>query len=73
MVAAEPAHWQMYLLQLDEGESDPLYARTGLMDDYPIGIITFGGHGRRVNQPLARAYFQEIPAVDSGLSVSMLD
>ncbi len=63
----------MYLLQPDEGESDPFYAHTGLMDDHAIGIVTLGGHGCRVNQPLARAYFREIPAVDSGLSVSILD
>ncbi|MEE8625832.1 MAG: hypothetical protein V3T19_10865 [Acidiferrobacterales bacterium] len=50
-MAAEPAHWQMYLLQLDEGESDPFCAHTGLMDDHPIGIVTFGGHSHRVNQP----------------------
>lgn len=41
----------MYLLQLDEGESDPFCAHTGLMDDHPIGIVTFGGHSHRVNQP----------------------
>jgi len=28
-----------------------IYAHTGLMDDHPIGIVTFGGHDRRVNQP----------------------
>ncbi len=71
--AAEPAHWQMHLLQLDENESDPFYAHTVFVDDHPIGIVTSGGYGHRVGKPLALAYFREAPAVDSGLSVSILD
>jgi dimethylglycine dehydrogenase len=70
--AAEPAHWQMHLLQLEEIESDPFHAHTVFVDDHPIGTVTSGGYGHRVGKPLALAYFREAPAVDSGLSVSIL-
>ena len=71
--AAEPAHWQMYLLDLDEIEIDPFYAHTVFVDDHPIGIVTSGGYGHRVRKPLALAYFRETPAIDAGLSISILD
>ncbi|MFQ5546092.1 MAG: FAD-dependent oxidoreductase, partial [Acidiferrobacterales bacterium] len=71
--AAEPGHWQMHLLQLDEIESDPFYAHTVFVADHPIGIVTSGAYGHRVRNPLALAYFRETPVVDTGLSVSILD
>lgn len=70
---AEPAHWQMHLLQLDEIESDPFYAHTVFVDDHPIGIVTSGGYGHRVRKPLALTYFREAPPIDAELSVSILD
>ncbi len=62
-MAAEPAHWQMHLLQLDEMEGGPLYAHTAFVDDHPIGVVTSGGYGHRVKKPLALAYFREAPAI----------
>ena len=59
--ASDPSHWRMHLLQIDDTDSDPFYAHTVFVDDRPIGIVTSGGYGHRVQKALALAYFRETP------------
>jgi dimethylglycine dehydrogenase len=64
-------HWTMKLLELEETGKDPFYAHPVVQDEIPIGIITSGGFGHRVNKPLALAYFRVQPGA-SPLYVEIL-
>ena len=64
-------HWTMKLLELEDGGRDPFYAHPVVQDEMPIGIVTSGSFGHRVNKPLALAYFRVQPGA-SPLYVEIL-
>ncbi len=65
--------WQMHLLELDEQPNDPFYMHTVFLDEKPVGMVTSGSYGHRIQKPLALAYFSEPINLDDTFSVSILD
>jgi len=63
--------WEMVLLALDSGETDPFYAHPVFHDDVPVGIVTSGAHGHRTGMTLALAYLRR-RGLREGLSVEIL-
>ncbi len=65
--------WQMHLLELDEQPNDPFYMHTILSNNEPVGIVTSGSYGHRVQRPLALAYFSQPVGMDETFRISILD
>ena len=68
---SEPGHWQMHLLELEVTDEDPFYSHAVIQHGKPIGLVTSGAFGHRVNKALALAYFNQPPAAGE-LQVSIL-
>jgi dimethylglycine dehydrogenase len=68
---ADPAQWEMVLLELDSGALDPFYAHCLHQRGQPVGIITSGGHGHRTGKTLALAYLRQ-RGLREGLSAEIL-
>ncbi len=66
-----PDHWHMHLLEIADTGEDPFYAHTVLNNGQPVGIVTSGAYGHRVQKPLALAYFSKQPD-DAELKVEIL-
>ena len=65
------APWEMVLLELEAGETDPFYAHTVWQDRRAVGIVTSGAYGHRTDKTLALAYLRD-PTARTGLTVGIL-
>ncbi|MFT5504672.1 MAG: dimethylglycine dehydrogenase [Gammaproteobacteria bacterium] len=65
-------HWSMHLIELEQAEFDPFYSHTVMRDQNPIGIITSGAYGHRLNKAVALAYFCERMTDRGDLSVEIM-
>lgn len=68
---ADPARWEMVLLETDPGESEPYYAHSLWQGAAPVGIVTSAATGHRTGKVLALAYLRDRTARD-GLEVEIL-
>ncbi|MCL4066018.1 FAD-dependent oxidoreductase [Pseudomonas sp. GX19020] len=68
---ADPARWEMVLLEIDPGESEPYYAHSLWQGAAPVGIVTSAATGHRTGKVLALAYLRDRNARD-GLEVEIL-
>lgn len=68
---ADPARWEMVLLEVETDGFDPFYAHAVHHDGAPVGIVTSGAHGHRTGRTLALAYLR-CRGLRDGLSVEIL-
>ncbi|SEC72150.1 FAD-dependent oxidoreductase [Rhodobacter sp. 24-YEA-8] len=68
---ADPARWEMVLLEIDPGESEPYYAHSLWQGAAPVGIVTSAATGHRTGKVLALAYLRDRNVRD-GLEVEIL-
>ncbi|MFX0547249.1 GcvT family protein [Roseovarius sp. S1116L3] len=69
--SADPARWEMVLLDIDTQGIVPFYAHSVHCDGRVVGIVTSGAYGHRTRHTLALAYLRERGLRD-GLSVEIL-
>ena len=65
-------HWSMELLEFDGPEFDPFYMHTVFRDGQPVGMVTSGAYGHRMNRAIGLAYFRTPVSGDDELSVEIL-
>jgi dimethylglycine dehydrogenase len=65
-------HWNMQLLEFDEPEFDPFYLHTVFRDDEPIGMVTSGAYGHRLQKAIGLTYFRVPISGDDELSAEIL-
>ena len=71
MLNREPG-WDMVLLEIDTADNvEPFYSHTVLAKGRPVGVVTSGAFGHRVQKSLALAFLRE-PHIRDGLSVKLL-
>ena len=71
MLNREPG-WDMVLLEIDTADNvEPFYSHTVMAKGRPVGVVTSGGFGHRVQKSLALAFLRE-PHIRDGLSVKLL-
>ena len=63
--------WEMVLLEIEGGETDPFYSHAVFANGRSVGIVTSGAYGHRTGKTLALAFLRE-PHVRDGLSVKIL-
>ncbi|MDH3658786.1 MAG: FAD-dependent oxidoreductase [Alphaproteobacteria bacterium] len=69
---ASPDAWRMALLEIEERDDlDPFYAHSVFQGDRPVGMVTSGAFGHRVEKPLALAYLRP-EAEGESVDVSIL-
>lgn len=65
-------HWNMQLLELEDPEFDPFFLHSVFRDDEPIGMVTSGAYGHRIQQAIGLAYFRVPVSRDEELIVEIL-
>ena len=55
-----------------ESDFDPFYMHTIFRADEPVGIVTSGAYGHRINKAICLAYFRQSVASTDLLNVSVL-
>ncbi|WP_243405063.1 glycine cleavage T C-terminal barrel domain-containing protein [Pelagivirga sediminicola] len=68
---ADPARWDMVLLEIETQGFDPFYAHSLNRGGRVVGIVTSGAYGHRTGRALALAYLRDRSA-RGGLSVEIL-
>ena len=63
--------WAMELLEIEAADADPFYGHAVLCREEPVGIVTSGGFGHRMQKSLALAYLKP-GAPKSNLNVDIL-
>lgn len=64
--------WDMVLLDIDtDGIVEPFYSHPVFAEGRPIGVVTSGAYGHRVQKSLALAFLRE-PRLRQGLTVKLL-
>src|SRR5690606_365373 len=68
---ADPARWEMVLLEIEPGAREPYYAHSIWQGAACVGIVTSAATGHRTGKVLALAYLRDRSARD-GLEVEIL-
>jgi dimethylglycine dehydrogenase len=68
---ADEKRWEMVLLELDPGETDPYYSHSLWHGESCVGIVTSAAYGHRTGKFLALAYLRDRSARE-GLEVEVL-
>lgn len=68
---ADEKRWEMVLLELDPGETDPYYSHSLWHGENCVGIVTSAAYGHRTGKFLALAYLRDRSARE-GLEVEVL-
>jgi dimethylglycine dehydrogenase len=65
-------HWSMELLEFDVPEFDPFYLHTVFRSGMPVGMVTSGSYGHRLQKAIGLAYFRETVTAQDELYVEIL-
>ena len=65
-------HWSMHLLEFIDPEFDPFYSHVIFRQQQPVGMVTSGSYGFRLNKAIGLAYFRTAVALDDDLEVEIL-
>jgi dimethylglycine dehydrogenase len=65
-------HWSMRLLEFEDPEFDPFYLHSVYRADEPIGMVTSGAYGYRLQKAIGLVYFRQPVYVDDELHVEIL-